>query len=140
MAVSEKTKVYISYDYDHDQDLKNLLVGQSRNPDSPFFVEDHSIKVETAGWKADARKRITRSEVMIVICGRYTHRATGVTAEIEIARDEDVRFYLLKGRKEGAMRRPKGTSWFFDELHPWTWNELQRMTSLKKRPWWTKIW
>jgi hypothetical protein len=137
VAASKKTRVYISFDYDHDRDLKNLLVGQSRNPDSPFFIEDHSIKLETKGWKADARKRIARSDVMIVICGLHTHQATGVTTEIEIAREKDVRFCLLKGRKEGTVRRPKGTSGFFDELHPWTWKELQRMTSL--RPWWTKI-
>lgn len=140
MALPKKTRVFISFDYDHDRDLKTLLVGQSRNDDSPFFIEDHSIKVETKGWKDDARKRIQRSDVMIVVCGLHTHQAVGVTDEIEIARDESVRYHLLKGRKAGTVRRPMGTSWFFDDLHPWTWKELESMTTIKQPSWWAKIW
>lgn len=39
-----KKRVFISFDYDHDESLKNLLVGQARNPDSPFCITDMSIK------------------------------------------------------------------------------------------------
>jgi hypothetical protein len=28
--------LFISFDDDHDQDLRNALVGQARNPESPF--------------------------------------------------------------------------------------------------------
>ena len=136
----EKTRVFISFDFDHDRDLKNLLVGQSRNSDSPFFIEDWSIKVESKGWRSNARKRIQLSDVMIVICGLHTHEATGVTAEIEMAREADVRFCLLKGRNKGTVRRPKGTSWLFNELHPWTWKELQVITTTKQRSRWANIW
>jgi len=140
MALPTKTNVFISFDYDHDRDLKTMLVGQSRHEDSRFFIEDHSIKVETDAWRDDARRRIQRSDVMLVICGLYTHQAVGVTAEIQIAREEHVRFFLLRGRKEGTVRRPKGTSWFFDDLHPWTWKVLKRLTAVNQRPWWTRIW
>jgi antiphage defense system Thoeris ThsB-like protein len=132
--------VFISFDYDHDRDLKNLLVGQSRNKDSPFFIEDHSIKAETKRWKDDARERIRRSDVVIVVCGLHTHQAVGVSAEIAIAREEETPFHLLRGRREGTVRRPQGTSWFFDELHPWTWNELRVLTTRKEPSWWAKIW
>jgi MTH538 TIR-like domain (DUF1863) len=135
-----KARVFISFDYDHDRDLKTMLVGQSRNEDSLFFIEDHSIKVDTVGWKEDARKRIQRSDLVLVVCGLHTHGAVGVTAEIEMARDENIRYSLLKGRKEGTIRRPKGTSWFFDDLHPWTWKELERLTSPRQRPSWKKLW
>jgi len=140
MASTTKTKVFVSFDYDHDLDLKTLLVGQSRHTDSPFFIEDHSIKVETKGWKADARKRIKRCEVVIVICGLHTHQAVGVTAEVEIAREEDVRYVLLRGRKEGMARRPKGTSWFFDDIHSWTWKELKSITTIKRGSRWKSLW
>lgn len=131
MPTPKKTRVFISFDYDHDQDVKNLLVGQSRHKDSPFFIEDWSIKEETKGWKADARKRIRLSDVVIVICGHHTHQAVGVTAEINIARDEGVPFHLLRGRKNGWVRRPQGTSWLWDTLHPWTWNKLRSLTKVK---------
>ena len=31
-----KKKAYICFDYDNDHELKECLVGQSKNPDSPF--------------------------------------------------------------------------------------------------------
>jgi len=137
MSAPTKSRVFVSFDYDHDLPLKNLLVGQSRHEGSPFCIEDWSIKEETKGWKADARWRIRRSDVVIVICGRQTHRAVGVTAEIEMARDEDIRYCLLRGHKDGTVRRPQGTSWFFDPLHPWTWKELQTITKIKEPSRWT---
>ena len=39
-----KKRVFISFDYDNDSDLKTLLVGQAKNPDSPFEITDMSIK------------------------------------------------------------------------------------------------
>jgi hypothetical protein len=132
VTAARKSRAFISFDSDHDQDLKNLLVGQSRHKDSPFFIEDWSIKEESQGWKAEARKRIQRSDVVIVICGHHTHQAVGVTAEIKIARQEKVPYYLLRGRKDGWVRRPGGTSWFWDELHPWTWNKLRAITKRKR--------
>ncbi len=49
-------KTFISFDYDHDSDLKNLLVGQSKNPDSPFEIADYSVKEPLTGdWKAKVR-------------------------------------------------------------------------------------
>lgn len=39
-----KKRVFISFDYDHDVDLKNLLIAQSKNSDSPFEIVDMSIK------------------------------------------------------------------------------------------------
>jgi hypothetical protein len=43
---NSKAKVFISFDYDHDVDLKNLLGGQAKNDDSPFEITDMSIKEE----------------------------------------------------------------------------------------------
>jgi hypothetical protein len=128
---TRKTRVFISFDYDHDRDLKNLLVGQSKNEDTPFVFQDWSIKQETPGWKADARRRIQRSGLVIVICGLHTHEAAGVAAEVSIAKDEHVPYYLLRGRKEGWVRRPKGTSMWWDEIHPWKWDKLRTITKVK---------
>ncbi len=126
-----KSRAFVSFDYDHDLRLKNLLVGQSRREVSPFSIEDWSIKEASKAWRADARRRIRRSDVVIVICGRHTHRAVGVSAEIEIARDEEIRYYLLRGYSDGVVRRPRGTSRLTDRMHPWTWKELQAMTRIK---------
>lgn len=48
-----KTRVFTSFDFDHDEDLRNLLVGQAKNPDSPFELSDWSVKDHMTGdWKA----------------------------------------------------------------------------------------
>jgi hypothetical protein len=132
MAAGLTTRVFVSFDYDHDRDLKTMLVGQSRNEKSPFLVEDWSIKEESKTWRKDAASRITRSDIVIAICGLYTHQASGVAAEIAIAKDLKVRYALLRGRKEGRVRRPQGTSWWWDEMHPWTWKDLQSLTRIKR--------
>jgi hypothetical protein len=47
-----KKRVFISFDYDHDEALKNLLVGQSRNADTcvyrkpyPGLLSEESAKL-----------------------------------------------------------------------------------------------
>ncbi|HLD70783.1 MAG TPA: hypothetical protein VI937_02785 [Negativicutes bacterium] len=37
-----KTKVFISFDFDHDEDLKHLFVGQAKHDDTPFEISDGS--------------------------------------------------------------------------------------------------
>lgn len=87
-ATTKKTRVFISFDYDDDSDLRVVLVGQTKHHNTPFAFEDWSVKQAARGWKEDARKRIGRSDVVIVVCGHYTNTAVGVAAEIKIAREE----------------------------------------------------
>lgn len=55
-----KKRTFISFDYDYDLSLKNLLVGQAKNDDSPFEITDMSIKtpILDEDWKKNARRRI----------------------------------------------------------------------------------
>ena len=131
MPRMRKTRVFISFDYDHDEDLKVLLVGQARNPQSPFFVEDWSIKEASPDWKAKARDRIKRADQVLVICGKHTHQAVGVSAEIVIAREAKTPYFLLRGRASGWVRRPRGTS-VCEMVYPWTWDNLRAITTGKR--------
>src|SRR5258708_7636411 len=64
-----KKRVFISFDYDHDNDLKVLLAGQAEHSDSPFEISDVSLKAPLTGdWKQKIRARISRAEVVAVIC------------------------------------------------------------------------
>ena len=121
---TEKVPVYISFDYDHDSDLKTLLVGQAANEDSPFNIADWSIKEPSSDWKDKARERIKRAEQMIVLCGEYTDTATGINAEIAIARDEAKPYFLLAGRASGKNKRPTAAL-STDKLYDWTWDNLK---------------
>jgi hypothetical protein len=121
-----KVPVFISYDYDHDDDLKVLLVGQAKHDDSPFTISDWSIKEATSDWKERARARIKRVDQVIVMCGKYTHTATGVNAEIEIARDEKKPYFLLAGRADGGNKKPTAAL-STDKMYGWTWENLKKL-------------
>jgi hypothetical protein len=121
-----KVPVYISFDYDHDDDLKILLVGQAKNEDSPFFIEDWSIKEASTDWKDKARARIKRAAQVIVICGQHTDTATGINAEVKIAREEEKPYFLLAGRKDGGNRKPTAAL-SSDKLYKWTWENLKSL-------------
>ena len=120
-----KKRTFISFDYDNDLELKNLLVGQSRNEDSPFEITDMSIK-ETISkdWKSKARTRIKGCDVVVVICGQKTDTATGVSSELKIAQEEEIPYFLLKGYSDKTCVKPiaaKGS----DKVYKWTWNNLK---------------
>jgi hypothetical protein len=122
-----KTRVFISFDYDHDENLKTLLVGQSKNTDSPFELTDWSIKEPITGdWKAKARTRIKSVDVVAVICGLHTDTATGVSAEIAIAQEEKVPYFLLAGYADKACVKPKAAK-STDKLYKWTWENLKNL-------------
>lgn len=122
-----KKKAFISFDYDHDEELKVALVGQAKNPDSPFSINDMSIKEAiTYNWKSYARQRIRNCDVVIVICGRYTDTATGVSAELTIAQEEGIPYFLLCGRADGNVVKPRGAR-FSDSIYKWTWDNLKAL-------------
>jgi len=123
-----KTRVFISFDYDHDLDLKNLLVGQSKNPDSPFDIADWSIKDPSTDWKAKARQRIRSVDQVAVICGLHTDSAVGVSTEVEIAQEEEKPYFLLAGRATGENKKPKSAK-PTDKIYTWTWENLKTLIS-----------
>lgn len=121
-----KKKVYVSFDYDNDKELKNHLISQSVNPESGFDIVDMSIKFAlTAKWKKYARKKIKKADVMIVLCGVNTNDAKGVTAEISLSREVNTPYYLIDGRK-GKGVFPKGVS-KDDIMYKWSWKNLQKI-------------
>jgi len=121
-----KVPIYISFDYDHDLDCKTLLVGQAKNPDSPFEIADWSVKVSSARWKSDAKNRIRHAKLMIVICGEHTNTATGVNEEIRIAQSENKPYILLAGRSNRKVRKPT-VAHQSDRIHEWSWDNLKKL-------------
>jgi len=118
-------RAFISFDYDHDADLRVLLVGQAKNPDTPFEIHDWSVKEPfRSDWKEKVREKIRRVDQVIVICGEHTDAAAGVAAELEIARQENKPYILLWGYKEKNCRKP-GTARPEDKIYRWTWANLK---------------
>jgi MTH538 TIR-like domain (DUF1863) len=119
-------RAFISFDYDHDAILKEFVVGQAKNPDSPFEIADWSIKVASPNWKSEARRRIRASDVVIVLCGEYADAATGVATEVTITQEEEIPYFLLAGYSDKQCKKPK-TAKSTDKLYKWTWDNLKRL-------------
>ncbi len=120
-----KSRVFTSFDYDHDEDLRVMLVGQSKNPDSPFELADWSVKEPMTGdWKAKVRRRIKATDQVAVMCGQYTHTASGVSVEVKIAQEEEIPYFLLKGRKDKNCTKPTAAK-TSDKIYNWTWDNLK---------------
>lgn len=123
-----KKRVFVSFDYDHDETLKTFLVGQSKNSDSPFELADWSIKepITTGDWKAKARTRIRAVDVVVVLCGEYTATATGVSAEVIIAQEEGISYFLLNGYADKTCVKPKAAK-STDKIYAWSWSNLKTL-------------
>jgi hypothetical protein len=122
-----KTRVFISFDYDHDSFLKEAIVGQSKLADSPFDLADWSIKEHIDGdWKARATTRIRSVDIVAVICGEHTNTAVGVSAELKIAQAEGKPYFLLAGYKDKKNVKPTAAL-ATDKMYDWTWPNLKAL-------------
>jgi hypothetical protein len=124
-----KKRVFISFDCDHDEGTKIMLAGQARLPDSPFDFTDASIKEPLSGdWKEKVRRRMANIDCVIVLCGEYTHLASGVEAEVSIAQEENVPYFLLRAYSDRACTKPWSAK-VEDKIYSWTWDNLKALLS-----------
>jgi MTH538 TIR-like domain (DUF1863) len=121
-----KKKIFISFDFDQDKALKDLLIGQSHNPECPFDVIDSSLKEAAPenGWEKKAGDKIRQADKVIVLLGPTTHRASGVIKEVRLAREHGKKIVQLIGHKEGHYKRIPGAG----RLYRWTWENLKKIT------------
>ena len=120
-------RIFTSFDFDHDEDIRLLFVGQARNPRTPFTLADWSVKAPMSGdWKEQVRSRIRSVDRVVVLCGEHMDTATGVSAEVRIAREEGKPVYFIKGRKDKNCKLPKAAL-PTDRMADWTWDGLAVM-------------
>ena len=120
-----KIRVFVSFDFDNDKPLKELIVGQSRLSDSPFEVIDWSMKeaAPERSWEDEAERRIKRVEVVLVMVGRETYKAHGVLKEVGLARKHDKKIVQIIGYKDGYYKPVPGAG----RLYSWSWENLKKI-------------
>ena len=122
-----RKRVFVSFDFDNDNELRGNLIAQAKMPDSPFGLTDCSVKAPIdEKWKREVRDRIRSADLMIVICGEHTHDAAGVAAEVTIAREEDILYFLLKGHPDKTCTKPRMAR-DSDKIYKWTWPNLRKL-------------
>jgi len=123
---------FISFDYDHDNLLPMFLSGQAKHEDSPFEIENRSVKKHLTGdWKTKVKGRIQRADLVIVICGEHTNTASGVAAELQIAKDLGKPYFLLIGYSGKTCTWPT-TADENDKMYDWTWDNLKLLIGGKR--------
>ena len=129
--VSQKPRVFVSFDFDNDKILKDFIVGQSKLSDSPFELSDWSMKeaAPQANWEAEARARISRSDMVIVMVGPKTYKAPGVLKEVKIARVFKKPIYQIIGYRNGNYTPVPDAG----RLYSWNWDNLKKLFQGIKR-------
>lgn len=120
-------RLFVSFDYDNDADLKMLFVNQSKHEKAPFDIVDASVKEHLTGdWKQKVRGRIERSDVVCVLCSTTTHTAKGVEVELDIAKELKKPYFLLQGYADKDCKKPANAT-AADKMYKWTWDNLEKL-------------
>ncbi|MDA0770403.1 MAG: TIR domain-containing protein [Chloroflexi bacterium] len=122
-----KRRLFISFDYDNDLVLKDFMIGQSKNVDSPFEIEDWSMKeaAPQRNWEAEAAKRISRSDTILVMLGPHTHRARGVSKEVSVANKLGKEIFQIIGYQNSNPQRVANAG----PVYNWSWPNLKALIS-----------
>lgn len=124
-----KKRAFITFDFDHDGGTKIMLAGQAKLPDSPFDFSDASVKEHLTGdWMDKVQRRMDNIDVVIVLCGEHTHKASGVTAELTIAQRKNKSYFLLAAYADKNCTRPTSAQ-PADKIYEWTWDNLKVLIS-----------
>ena len=120
-----KKRVFVSFDFDNDKVLKDFIIGQARNADSPFEVVDTSLKEAQPmkTWEDKARVAIQGSDIVLVMVGASTHKAPGVLKEVKMARDARIPIVQVIGYKDGNYTAVPDAG----RLYAWNWDNLKKL-------------
>lgn len=120
-----KKNVFISFDFDNDQFLKESLIGQSKNEDSPFTITDVSLKeaAPEKDWEDKAKAKIKTADVVVVMLGTQTYKASGVLKEVKFSNEMKKTIFQIKGYKD--LSCPSVTN--AGSTYAWTWENLKTL-------------
>ena len=120
-----RKRIFVSFDHQSDERLKDFIIGQSRLPDSPFDVVDCSMKetAPEANWAIHAERRIKSADIVLVMVGPETHKAPGVLKEVKMARDNGIHIVQVIGYKDGNYTAVPDAG----RLYRWNWDNLKKL-------------
>ena len=95
-----KKRVFISFAIE-DSNLRDFLVGQSRNKKSPFEFIDMSVKKPwDSAWKTNCRTKIKGCDGVLIIVTKNTKDAEGQLWEVKCAKEEYIPRKGIYGNSE----------------------------------------
>ena len=124
-----KVKVFLSFEFDKDNELHHNFYAQAARGDSCHEIEDYSLKEayqphSDSIWLKKAKRLISCSDIVIVVTGQDVHNAPGVEKEVTIANQQDRPIFQI--RPKNSTGGP--VSGAGDEI-PWKWKKIDAMIS-----------
>ncbi len=93
-------RIFVSFAIE-DRNLRDMLIGQMRNANSPFEFVDMSVKEPwDSSWKTKCRTKIKGCDGMIAIITKNTAKADGQVWEIKCAKEENVPVLAIYGKND----------------------------------------
>lgn len=117
-------RVFISFAIE-DEGLRDLLVGQARNENSPFEFVDMSVKEPwSSEWKTKCRTKIKGCHGMIAIVTSNTKKAAGQLWELNCAKEESIPRRGIWGHSDD---KPTSLPEELDGVRivNWTWDNIK---------------
>jgi len=121
-----RTRVFVSYDFDHDKVLKDFIIGQARLSDSPFEASDHPLKeaAPQRDWETKARAAISWADKFVLMLGPKTRYASGVRKEVAMAKSLGKPRFQIIGYRNGSR------TWAVPDAgvtYSWSWPNLKKL-------------
>ena len=118
-------RTFISFDFDNNENEKNLFSGQAKNSKTPFEISDWSSKqaLPQRTWEETIKEKISRCNVMIVLVGKNMASASGVVKEIKMAQEQNVPYFgVYVGGANSNSILPTGLT--PRRVISWTWDGI----------------
>ena len=74
-------------------------------------------------WESKAEERIQRSDIVLVMVGPKTYKASGVLKEVKMARKHNKKIIQIIGYKEGNYEPVPNAG----RLYAWNWENLKNI-------------
>ena len=116
-------RIFISFAKE-DSNLRDLLVGQARNNNSPFEFVDMSVKQAwDSAWKTNCRRKIKGCDGVIALITKNTKNADGELWEIKCAKEEGNPCLGIWGNDNHyGVSIPNELS--SSQMRDWTWSNI----------------
>jgi len=119
--MASKKTIFVAFAIE-DENIRNMIKGQSLNTDSPFEYIDMSVKeAYDEEWKKKVRTRILRSDGVLAIVSKNSLKSSGQKWEIKCAKDEKVKVRGIWAYK-GDRTNIEGLNtmvWTWDNIANW---------------------
>jgi hypothetical protein len=133
-----RVRVFTSFDLEHDRDLYEELLAQSQKPGSGFeIVGSSAIRSRSDLQDAALRAVLAQVDEVIVLCGLHSGQSLRMSAELGTAREANLPYFLLWGRRELMCTKPRSAR-NGDGMYSWTPEVLaDQLVATRRRSGWS---